>query len=210
MYLKLLTVLTLIITVVFAENKGSGGDLTSSEIKKKYYDSYELEKQQRYKEAMVALSEIIKKYPNGYTVNFRLGWLAYNNGSFADAIKYYNKALTIYPASLEIMAKKVLVYVAQKKWSTVEEECRKMLRISYYDGIANYWFSYSLRIQGKYDEAMKIVLGYISVYPTSTTMLVELGLLQDAKGDVNSAIGTFQSVEILDPYNQIAKSYLKK
>jgi len=64
-----------------------------------------------------------------------------------------------------------------------------------------------LRQNKKYDVALKLVSGYTVLYPTATTMLVEMALLQQALGKHSEAYATYNSIRILDPYNQTAINF---
>ena len=48
----------------------------------------------------------------------------------------------------------------------------------------------------------------ISIYPTSTTFLNELGKIQYLNGLFSDSYDTFTGLQILDPYNQSAAYYL--
>ncbi len=195
----------LFVTLTAGEQK----ELSFDKITESYYSSYELEKQERYREAMDALSLIVKTYPKGYTVNYRLGWLAYMNGNYADAISYYKVALRQYPSSMEVMNGITLIYVAKQDWKRVEEESRRVIQIDYYNQSANYWLASALRLQKEYKNAIKIMEMMTTIYPTSTTYLVELGKSLFLEGQKERATTIFQSILILDPYNQEVLHYLK-
>ena len=61
------------------------------DIKKAYYDSYNYEKMGDYKDAIKVLIPIYNKYPNGYTLNLRLGWLFYLSKKYQNALDHYKK-----------------------------------------------------------------------------------------------------------------------
>lgn len=196
--------------VAFSVVTADENTMSDSQVKECYYSSYELEKQARYSEAGKALADVIKHYPNGYTVNYRMGWLSYLNGKYADAMSYYNKALAIYPSSVEVLQSIVLIGVARNDWVRVEDQVKKILKIDYYNQTANYWYSYALREQGLYKESVQVMERMTYLYPTSTSYLIEYGKSQFALKEYESALQLFNSVLILDPYNQDAVEYLKK
>ena len=75
--------------------------LTDEEIREAYYKSYNYEKIGDYRNAMNALSPVLKEYPKAYTVNLRMGWLYYLNENYADALKHYEASMKVAPAATE-------------------------------------------------------------------------------------------------------------
>lgn len=184
----------------------SAGELTAESVRTAYYSSYELEAQERYEEASKALDPIVKAYPQGYTVNYRRGWLAYLNGNYADARKLYQMALTQYPSSLEIRKALVLLEVARKEWKDVEQQTRTGRTIDYYNLDFAYWQSVALRMQGQFANAIKVAEEISALYPTNTNFLMELARSHYALGDTGTVNALLESVFILDPYNPEAAS----
>lgn len=185
-------------------------DLPGSEIASGYYKSYDHEQQKQYEEAVKDLSAVYKTYPNTYTVNYRMGWLFYLNRNYSNALEHLKKALAISPGAIEVMNTITLVHAAKEDWAKVEEESLAVLKIDYYNPDANYWYSRSLRMQKKYELAIKVDRKMLSVYPTSVTFLQELGesLFLDNKKEESASV--FNSIKILNPKNTVADEYLKK
>lgn len=185
-------------------------DLPWPEIAQGYYRSYDHEQQKQYDQAIKDLADVYKTYPNTYTVNFRMGWLYYLNKNYSNAVEHLNKALAISPGAIEVMNTLTLVHAAKTDWPKVEEESLAVLKIDYYNLIANYWYSHSLTMQKKYEQAMKVDRKMLAVYPTSVTFLQELGenLFLDGKKEESASV--FNNLKILSPANTIADEYLKK
>jgi tetratricopeptide (TPR) repeat protein len=184
-------------------------ELSEEVIEKSYYDSYASEKAQDYAGAMKALHPVFSVYPSGYTVNFRMGWLSYLNGNYADALRYYKTSLAIYPASLEVMNCISLVHKIREEWPKVEIENYAILKIDYFNQTGNYWYAFSLKKQGKYDPAEKVMRKMLTVFPTSVSYLSELGEILYLKKDYKQALSLFLSVKVLDPLNENAKKYIE-
>ncbi len=199
---KILIFLVVFTSLITAE------ELSSSKIDKCYSSSYELEYQQRFSEAIQALSPILKAYPNGYTINYRMGWLSYLNGNYANAQRYFKKALVIYPASLEVMNVICMVHAAQKSWSALEEQSKRMIKVDYFNIEGNKWYAFALRMQKKISQSKKVDQKMLLIYPTSTLFLTKLGICYFEEGDMKNAKITLGSVLTLDPYNQNAKMYM--
>lgn len=204
---KTARVAVFLLTIVTAE---IFSDLLSSEaVEEAYYKSYELEQSQNYSRAIQVLSPVLSAYPNGYTVNFRIGWLLYLNGNYADALKRYKKALAVYPASIEVMNCISLVHKARNDWARVEEQNYQIIKIDPFNATANYWFAVALRYQKKYDLAEKTCRKMLSAFPTSVWFLQELGENLYSKKRIKECREVFASLRILDPTNETAKMYLE-
>jgi tetratricopeptide (TPR) repeat protein len=187
-------------TIVFA------ADLPWSEVAAGYYRSYEHEQQKQYGEAIRDLEAVQKTYPNTYTVNYRIGWLYYLDKNNSKAMEHLKKALVISPNSVEVMNTITLVHVAEADWHKVEEQSLRVLKADYYNLTGNYWYSHSLKMQKKYNYAIKVDRKMLSVYPTSTVFLQELGenLLLDNKKEESAAV--FSSLKVLIPGDTTANA----
>lgn len=183
-------------------------ELDQETIDKTYYASYVSEKIQDYPAAINAMEPVLKAYPKGYTVNFRLGWLSYLSGRYADALKYYASALSVYPASIEVMQCMSLVYKARQEWPKVESQNYTILKVDYFNQTSNFWYAYALKIQKKYDLADKVCRKMLTVFPTSVTFLNELGENLYYKKDYTQSLSMFLSVRTLDPSNENAKKII--
>jgi tetratricopeptide (TPR) repeat protein len=183
-------------------------ELSQETIEKSYYESYALEKAQNYAGALHSMYPVLTAYPKGYTVNFRLGWLSYLNGNFADALRYYKAALAVYPAAIEVMQCISLVHKARADWAEVEAENATIIKIDYFNPTANYWYAVALKARKKYDLAEKVCRKMLTVLPTSVSFLGELGENLHYKKDDTQALTMFLSVKVLDPQNENAKKFI--
>jgi tetratricopeptide (TPR) repeat protein len=179
-------------------------------IDRAYSQSYTLEKAQNYSGAMEALYPVLRAWPNGYTVNYRMGWLSYLNGNFADALAYYAKALSLYPASIEAISSVALVHKARLAWNRVAEEQYKIIKIDYFNFAANYEYACALKMEKKYGLAEKTCRKMLTIYPTSVPFLFALAENLYFLGKKKEALETFLSVRTLDPYHAGAAQYIGK
>jgi len=194
--------------LVFALLFGLYAEMTQKELEDAYDSSIKYEMSQKYDKAISALSKVIKDYPTGYTVNYRLGWLYYLQGNFANGMKHLETALTVYPYSAEVLNTINLVYVAQADWEKVEVQSTKVIKIDYYNYYANYWYSVALFRQKKYDQAIKISDKMLAVFPTNIEFLNILAESKFLKGDKTEALKIFAGVIILHKDNETARYYL--
>ncbi len=183
--------------------------LTEEKIKEAYSKSFQYEKIGRYKDAIKALSAVYNEYPDGYTINLRLGWLYYLSKKYANSIFHYEKAIKINPYSIEAKLGYTLPLLAQERFSDVEKVCYQILYTDYYNYYGNLRLSYVLRMQKKYDLAEKVSKKMLYIYPTDINFLTELGIIEYLKGSKKEAIKIFKNILILDPENSTAKKYVK-
>ncbi len=183
--------------------------LDYQEIKKSYYRSYQYEKTGDYENAIKSLMFVYNEYPDGYTVNLRLGWLYYLMKKYANSVFHYKKAIKVAPYSVEAKLGYTLPLLAQKKFSEVESICYQIINTDFYNYYGNLRLSYALRMEKKYETAVKIAQKMLTLYPTDVNFLVELALSQFALGKKEEAKKIFLDVLILDPENITAKEYLK-
>ena len=183
--------------------------LFALDIKKAYYDSYNYEKMGDYKDAIKVLIPIFKKYPNGYTLNLRLGWLFYLSKKYQNAIDHYKKASLVAPYSIEAKLGIMRVYLAAGDYDNALKVGDVILKTDYYNFYGNYYEITALMAKKEMNTALKLTEKMLSLYPTSVLYLVKLGEIYYTKDKIK-AKKIFEDVLILDPNNVIAKEYLTK
>ena len=180
------------------------------EIKEAYTKSYIYEKSRDYKDAIKALMDVYKNYPNGYTVNLRLGWLYYLMGKYANSEFHYQKALKAIPTSVEAMLGLSLPLIAEEKWSDVESLMYRILKIDYYNYYGNLRLCLALRKLKKFSASEAVARKMLSLYPTDVNFLNELAISLFNQGKNSYAESIFENILILDPENPVAKTYIRK
>ena len=183
--------------------------LCEEEIRAAYYKSYGYEKTQSYEDSIKAITPVLTAYPQGYTVNLRLGWLYYLSGNFANAKTYYQSAIRIAPASIEAKLGYTLPLLAQERYDEVETMAREILRVDDSNYYANLRLVYALRLQKKLDAAETVLNRLLPLYPTDVKFLTEFGLVKQAQNQPVAARRVFADVLILDPENVVAKAQLQ-
>lgn len=183
--------------------------LTDAEIRDAYYKSYNYEKIQNYSDAINVLMPVYNEFPNTYTVNLRLGWLYYLNTNYANAINHYDRSIKISPYSLEAKLGRLLPLLAQHRYGEVEKEAFQILNVDYYNYYGNLRLAYALRMQQKFDVAVKITQKMLAIYPIDVQFLTEFALGKIGLGETDEAMAVFSNILILDPENVTAKSYLQ-
>lgn len=203
---------SLLTAVVFALGVSSGAApaLAGQEvdIAGAYQRSFDHERTESYQDAIRALAPVYEAYPNGYTVNLRMGWLFYLNGNYNNAVAHYDVAIAAAPAALEPKLGKMLPLLAQGRWSDVENVAYQVVSVDHYNYYGNLRLAVALRMQDKFEAAYQITLKMVGAYPTDLSYLVELAQVNHARDDTDEAARLFREILILDPENETARRYL--
>ena len=117
------------------------------DIKSQYFKSYDYEQMQKYSEAIKVLAPLYKKYPKGYTLNLRFGWLFFLDKKYNDSIKYYKKASLINPYALDPRIGLIRTYLDTRSYKEAEIVAYKLLKIDYYNYYANLYVIQALIAQ---------------------------------------------------------------
>lgn len=175
--------------------------------KLKYFKSYDYEQMGKYNEAIKVLSPLYKKYPKGYTLNLRFGWLFYLNKKYTDAIKYYKQASLSNTYALDPRLGLIQIYLQTGDFEKAESVSYELLKIDYYNYYANLYVTKALVAQRKYKIATSIVLKMLALYPTDIKYLELLAVVYKA---TNSQYlhKLYQDILILDPNNVYVRSEL--
>ena len=179
----------------------------SNGVAEAYYRSFQYERSGDNRNAILALADVLKSFPESYTVNLRLGWLHFNAGNFADSLERYQKAVKAAPYSTEARVGQAAVLVFQKKWGDAEALLLQVLTIDLYNYYGNLKLAYVLRMGRKPEQAEKLARKMLSLYPSDVSWLVELGWARWAQKDLAGATALFNDVQVLDPENLDARSY---
>jgi len=182
----------------------------SDEIQKAYLNSYNYEKIADYKDAIKVLIPIYKKYPKGYTLNLRLGYLFYMNKKYENAIKYYKQASLSLPYSFEPKLGMMRVYLTTGEYDKVIQIGYSLMKINYYDYYVNLYTLQALVYKKNYKDALTIANKMLTIYPTNITYLVNLAKIYEITNPKYAKEIYTKSILILDPNNVSAKIFLNK
>ena len=174
-------------------------------IKNDYFKSYDYEQMGKYKEAIKVLAPLYKKYPKGYTLNLRLGWLFYLDKKYSNAIKYYKKASLINSYALDPKLGLINVYLTTERFKDAEVVAYELLKVDYYNYYANLYMVKALIAQAKYKTATKIINKMLALYPTDIKYLEQLAVVY--KITKNPYLDRlYEDILILDPNNILVRS----
>jgi len=200
--MKKLLLLLILLTPIFAKETG----LTF--IKNAYFKSYDYEKVGQYQEAIKVLVPLYKKYPKGYTLNLRFGWLFFLNKKYNNAIEYYNKAALVKPYSIEPKLGLIKTYLNTYQYQKAENVGNSILKVDYYNYYGNFYTIRSLIYQKKYPSALKISKKMLAIYPTDILFLEQLATIYKAtKSKYLQQV--YEDILILDPNNVLVRTNLQ-
>jgi tetratricopeptide (TPR) repeat protein len=171
-----------------------------------FYQSYKLEREGRYAEAITSLTAL----PKEYLVSYRLGWLHYLKTDYAAAGMHYQAAIKLTPTSIEAKLGYLLPLLAQRRFSEVERVATQILALDGNHYLASLRLAYALRMQQKYAPAGAVLARLLRLYPTDVSVLVEQGLTLTARHQPQAARQLFETVLTLDPTNATATAALGK
>ena len=179
-------------------------------VQKAYYDSYNYEKMENYLDAIKAIQVVYQRYPKVYTPNFRLGWLFYLNGNYANAIKHFKAAITAVPTSAEAKLGLIQVFQAQQNHNEAKRLIYDILQGDLYNYYANRYLALSLNADKAYDQSLKVIYKMLAYYPTDVFFLTRLAEIYAQQKQTKLAEDIFTDIIILDPVNPDAINYLNR
>lgn len=198
--MKIVMLLILSFSIILASQE-------SEEIKKGYFKSYDYEQMGKYTEAIKVLSPIYKKYPKGYTLNLRLGWLFYLQKKYADSIKYYKKASLINTYALDPKLGLIRIYLDTQKYSEAEVTSQELLKVDYYNYYANLYMVKALIAEDKTKTAQEIINKMLALYPTDISYLEQLAIVyKRTKSSYLQKL--YEDILILDPNNVLVHTQM--
>lgn len=165
--------------------------------------SIALEKEQKYDEAIVALTAIRK---SNYLVNLRLGWLYYLKADYTNSKQFYQMAMRMAPKAVEPRLGLTLPMLAELRYAEVEGVARTILSLDANNYTGSLRLATSLRLQGKYRPAREVNAAMLELYPSDVTFLSEQ-LLVSAALKQNDLAQLAESILALDPENATALYY---
>jgi len=180
----------------------------SDDVKKDYFKSYDYEQMGKYNEAIKVLSPLYKKYPKGYTLNLRLGWLFYLKKRYTNAVKYYKRATLANMYALDPKLGMISVYLETQKFNEAEMVAQELIKIDFYNYYANLYMVQSLIAQNKLDIATKIINKMLALYPTDIKYLEQLAIVYQIQ-ESKYLSKLYEDILILDPNNILVRTAQK-
>lgn len=169
--------------------------------------SYSFEYDTQYSKAIESLLALKSE---SYEVNFRLGWLEYLNKDYANAEKYYKKAIELEPSSVEARFGEVLPLAALGNMNNVLAIYFDILKLDPNNSIANYRIGYIYYSKKDYTNAFTYVSKVIKSYPFDFDSNLLAGKIMLDQGKKPEAKNYFLKALEYNPQSEDAKNALKK
>jgi len=168
-------------------------------IQKAFNDSYSLEYQKKYTDAILPLNACNKE--NNYEINLRLGWLYYLNKNYSQSQASYQKAIDLKPYSIEAKFGIIKPFSALENWEKVLAQYNDILKIDPQNYTANYWAGVLYYNQKKYEVANKYFEKMVNLYPFDFDANHMFAWSCLNNGRTNDAKTLFQKALLIKPGN---------
>jgi len=172
-------------------------------------ESYVLENQKKYSNALVLMIKLANKNPRHYLANLRAGWLAYLNGNLSESVYYYRKAVVLAPNAIEPRLGLMLPLTVLGKFSQVITVGNAILRKDNRNYSARSRIAYALYLAGNVKLAEKYYQSLIQDYPSDAEMFIGLGWALIRQGKKKAACRYFYKADVIYPDNKRVAAGLK-
>ena len=172
------------------------------------YDSYRLEANKDYTQALAKMNKVYEENQSDYFSNFRLGWLYNLNKKYDKTIEHYELAAKLAPESLEPwLALSILTFNLgnNEKLLSVTEEILKRAPTNYYGLQRGVTACIKLK---NFDLGLLKVNKGLEMYPTDTIFLEQKGYILKQMNKTSEAKKVLEFLKLLSPENAYAKSIL--
>jgi len=195
--------------MISAEKTSTQTSQAQDELRKALAKSYQSEKSGAYEDAIKDLAKVLKANTQNYVLNLRIGWLYYMRGEYDNSKMYYQNAIRISPDSVEARTGCMLPLIALERYSDADALAKQVLSDDPGNYYANIRYSYSLRFQQKFEQALKIATKMHQMYPSDSTVLKELAMAKWGMNDIDGAKAAFNEVLNISQDDEFAKAMLK-
>jgi len=195
---------TLIIIVCFLFSVSL---FAQEEIIDAFKDSYTLEKNGDYADAVKKLKSIYKA--DSYELNLRMGWLYYLNGQLTESSSFYNKAIALKPYAIEPKFGLAYPISVQEKWDKIITLYNDILEIDPQNTTANYRLGLIYYNRKNYEKASVYLEKVVNLYPFDYDSLILFAWNNFMLQKTREARVLFNKVLMYNPGDQSALDGLK-
>ncbi len=162
-----------------------------------FSSSYKFESYKQYDEAIQALEKVYDV--NSYEINLRLGWLQYLKGEYTASVKYYQKAQTLQPKSVEALLGITYPQAAMSNWTDLAKTYEAILTLDAKNQTANYRLGEIYYNRGDFNTASKYVATVIANYPFDYYSNVLMAQIKTKQGDISAAKTHYNKALLSNP-----------
>jgi tetratricopeptide (TPR) repeat protein len=139
-----------------------------------------------------------------YECNLRLAYLKYMNGSYAEAIGLYQKAIALMPYAIEPRLGYVYPAAALGRWDDVVTQYTAILKIEPKNSTVNYKLGVIYYNRKKYTQAYSLFEKVVNLYPFDYDGLLMFAWSNYRLGKLPQAKLLFKKVLLLSPDDKSA------
>ncbi len=156
-----------------------------NEITNAFSKSYEYESKSDYSNAILTLEKVYNE--TSYSLNLRLGWLHYSNGDYLKSQKYYKKAITLEPKSIEAMLGYIYPTSVLENWDDVLKTYKEILTIAPNNTVVNYSVGNIYFLRKNWVNAEKHLITVLELYPFDYDTNLLISKVYIAQGKIKEA-----------------------
>jgi tetratricopeptide (TPR) repeat protein len=167
-------------------------------------NTYTLEYQGKYSEALALLEQLTAENPKEYFFALRAGYVAYLAGKYTRSLEHYQNALLLKADALEPRLGKLMPLLALGQYKQAEIEAQAILRSDPRHYTARLKLAYALYLDGSFTKSEKHYAELAADYPSDATVLMGLGWAQIKQGKKAPARAAFERVKLMFPESKYA------
>jgi len=152
-----------------------------------------------YADRIVFWSDVLKKSPNMLRPYLNLGAAYYDEGHYGEAIRLYNKALSIDASYEEAYSNRGLVYMKTGRFDDAIKDYNKAIELngSYVNALHNRGVLFTKL--NKWEEALADLNKVLKINPSHAESYNERGSIYLMQGKVQEALHDFKKAHLFDP-----------
>lgn len=195
-----------VVAVLAASWQAHGEDAGSAVIPGLYQSSYALEAKNDNTGALTKAQEIVRRDPNDYVAQLRVGWLLYLNKQYPDSAAVYRIAVKLRPTAVEPKLGLMLPLMAASKNQEALTVADAVLAIDRGNFLARSRKAYLLYQLGRYAKAEVEYRGVLEQYPSNVEMMAGLGWSLLKQGRCPQARNVFSNLLHVAPQHASARA----
>ncbi|CAG8456008.1 70_t:CDS:2 [Cetraspora pellucida] len=183
-----------------------GFSIKSPKIPKHFHPSFQkavkVTKEKKYQEAVEYWSELLKKYPESYSIRCERGSANFNKSEYGKALQDLNMAIKQKPMKTKGYFIRLKVYKAMKRFDDALSDIDFILYINPKDKDAEYTriqILIHLKRQASYEDALKSLMSELQSNPNDIKLLSVRGNVYRLLHQYNNALADFNHVLKLCP-----------
>lgn len=171
-------------------------------------DSYSLEYQGKYSDALVLVEKLGKAESTEYLYQLRAGWLCLLTNDYDKSLEYYRKAQALAPDSIEPKLGMIKAHLGLLQYKEVESVSKSIIKHDPKHYLARTYLAYSLYENKSYVDARKVYESVLTDYPSDVEMLLGVGWSYLKEGNKKKSKEFFSRALKFSPQNPRAQEGL--